>query len=377
MTLRAALITPPGPAGIAVVRLLGPKSPDLINKIFHPHKQSNNLSRTGRNLIMGSIQDNEEIIDHVIIAYNLDNEIMDINCHGGPRIVQRLLLYLQKHNVEITSWKELNPVDSIAEEIELTLPQAKTRMAAQAIAAQYPQGLTSWIKNTMESIKTRTTPLEVIRQNIRELLDTYPLARKLFHGALVVVTGPVNAGKSTLVNTLSGKTQSIISELPGTTRDWTGQLIDIQGIPVQIIDTAGRRQPADDLEHHSLIKADEIIKKSDLAILVVEAGPNCNELPDQHRHDLPPQTNTITVVNKIDLINLPTNPDNHIYLSALTGENIDKLCNAISDQLGFAHFNPLNPLIFTDRQYILLQTVMETDSPEDCMDSLQSLIGDI
>jgi len=383
MTCRAALITPPAPAALAVIQLIGPESRFVIKKIFRPRSPSagsDNQLLSGQ-LIFGSLidrtaaTDDEDIIDQVVIACDSGTQTIDINCHGGLRIVQRLLMLLQKHNVEIVSWDELTVAASIVSEVALTLPRTLTRMAALTLTAQYPTGLHAWTEKTIAALQKELLMLSSVKKEIQKLLPTYDLAWKLLNPPTVVLTGPVNTGKSTLANTLTGKAQSLTSDIPGATRDWTTQLTDINGIPINLIDSAGRRESTDPLEEQSLFRAEKKIACADLIILVVEADGRENEQIYHQKHFLPTSVEPLIVVNKCDLPHHPENIKNHLNISALTGNNLDLLRTIIAERLGFADFDPLAPLIFTPRQFALLNTAANSTSSEQMLTTLKTLLA--
>ncbi|TFG44659.1 MAG: GTP-binding protein, partial [Candidatus Brocadiia bacterium] len=185
-----------------------------------------------------------------------------------------------------------------------------------------------------------------------------------------------NAGKSTLANALVGKPQSITSDMPGTTRDWTMQLTDVNGIPVNLIDTAGRRESPDHLERDSLARADEKITHADLVILIVEANGCEKEQIAEQSADLPAQCEPLVVVNKCDLLPISSrSAGEFLYISALTGHNLDQLRTTIAHRLGLANPDPQAPLIFTQRQYNLLQRAAKNSSTETIVSILKKLIG--
>ncbi|MCK5269708.1 MAG: GTP-binding protein [Sedimentisphaerales bacterium] len=383
MTCRAALITPSAPAALAVIRLVGPDAQSVTKRIFRPRSPSagSDDQLLSGQLIFGSLidhtyaTDDEEIIDQVVIARNSDAQTIDINCHGGPRIVQRLLMLLQKHDVEIVSWDELADAASIADEVALTLPRVLTRMAVLALTAQHPTGLYAWAEKTIAALRKEPLTLSPVKKEIQKLLPTYDLAHRLFNPPTVVLTGPVNTGKSTLANTLTGKAQSLTSDIPGATRDWTSQLTDINGIPINLIDTAGRRDGTDSLEEQSLFVADKKIAYADLIILIIEADGCENERIADQKLFLPTSVELLIVVNKCDLPHHPENIKNHLNISALTGNNLDLLRTAIAEHLGFIGFDPLAPLIFTPRQFALLNTAANATSSEQILATLKNLLG--
>lgn len=370
----AALMTPPGPAGIAVVQVKGAQAEAVVNRIFSrkgraakgPEATAGNDIATGR-LELGVIYDGQDLnartqIDQVIVA-KTGQDTFEIHCHGGPRIVQRLMLVLQQQGVEVTTWQRLLSDRTIAEDVQRYLPLAKTETAVLAIAGQYPGGLNGKIREMITVLEKDPAALEQVRADIERLRETYPQGRRLLHAPTVVLTGPVNAGKSTLANALSGRSQSMTSALAGTTRDWTGNLVEMAGVAVEVIDTAGRRRSDDELERHALVSAEEKISKADMIVLVVEAGAGAAADFDTQRAELPKTVPMIGVVNKSDLSagGMPM-PMNAICVSAMTGENLEALREAIAAKLGFGRFDPAEPLVFTERQQGLLAEAL-AESP--------------
>jgi len=379
MTSRAALITGPDPAGIAVVQLLGPQCRNIIEKIFRAHPRFANRPLSTHSLMLGAIVDYDhadETIDQVIVAYDGENHTADINCHGGERIVQRILMLLQKHGVELVVPEQLTDTVSIDREVAAMLPIAKTRLAVLTLAAQYPGGLNAWAGKAIDTLEGNDRLHGSVQEDIKKLLPTFAAAQKLLIPSTVVLTGPVNTGKSTLANSLVGKPQSITSDMPGTTRDWTMQLTDVNGIPVNLIDTAGRRESGDHLERDSLARADEKITHADLVILIVEAnGCEKKQIAEQSA-GLPAQCEPLVVVNKCDLLPVSSrSAGEFLYISALTGHNLDQLRTIIAQRLGLAIPDPQTPLIFTERQYNLLQMAAEISSTQTIVSMLKKLIG--
>jgi len=377
---RAGLVTPPGMAGIAVVQVVGSGSLEKIMSVFRGNRADIKSRLSEGRLVFGAIYDENEPIDRVILAFDKTKQIVDINCHGGPRVVQRLLLLLQKNGVEITSWQQLYQGRSLREEVALTLPRAKTPLAVRAIASQYPAGLGGWISQTIEGLKSSETKLDSVRAEIALLLRGYELAKKLLSAPTVVITGVVNAGKSTLANALAGKAQSITADLPGTTRDWTAQLTSINGLAVNLIDTAGRRDNNDKIEQQALAHADEQIVKADLVVLVAEArGQEKQQIADQlcHLESLvSSETLPLVVVNKCDLAGQREQLEQYLYVSALHNTNLDRLGREIITRLGFADFDPAEPLVFTQRQFELLSALRETRAADKAISVLKRIINE-
>ena len=381
---RAALLTPPGVSAIATIQIAGPQSLKILQRIFRPHKTDDTVSYSTEKLHYGALYENEDIIDSVIVATDPVKQTVDIHCHGGPRIVQRLLMLLQKQNVEITPAQQLKPAESIADEVELTLPLAKTRLGVLAIAAQHPGGLTKLLQATIDSLQNEKEILGRVQERFTELLTTFQIAKRLLTPPTVLLAGSVNVGKSTLANALTGRQQSITADLPGTTRDWTTRLVDLNGLPVNLIDTPGRRETDDKIEIQAIQLAEKQIAQTDLIVLVIEAGVSENEQIEIQRARLPNDKDILIVANKSDLQDRDSTADtvvahieskDYLYVSALKETGLDQLRSSIAHYFGLADFDPQQPLIFTQRQFDLLSEIIEhSPSPEAVIQRLQSEI---
>jgi len=374
-TTKAALLTPSASAGIAAIELIGRDYQAILKKIFRSYKKTHDTSQPDNNLILGTIVDGPDTIDQVIVAVNPREKSAQINCHGGPRVVQRILMLLQKHGAQITNADQLKPVLSIVDEITLTLPGAKTKMTALTLAAQYPNGLNGWVHEKINSLQKNPDKLPDLQNQAEKLAHTFDLAEKLLNPPSVVITGPANVGKSTLANAITGQNQSLVDELAGTTRDWTIQLIDIQGIPVQLIDTPGTRPTDDLLEQTAINHTKTQIEKADLLILVVQADGNEEKQICQQTAQLPSSENIIIAVNKSDQIDPSQQTADLLYISALTGSNLDTLKKTVADRLGFTDFNPTAPLVFTQRQCQLVNNVTTAHTADHVLAALKNILG--
>ena len=374
MTTRAALITPAGAAAIAVIEMVGPDCISVLQRVFRSYK-GDKESFNAKRLYYGIIFEDKEEIDKVIVAADSQEQVVDINCHGGPRVVQRILKVLQKHGVVITTWQKLKAAASVAAEVELILPQAKTQLAVRAIAGQYPGGLSARCEMLVAGLQQGEMKLTEAKKEIARLLGTFRWAQRLLYAPRVVLTGPVNVGKSTLVNALTGTTQSLVADMPGVTRDWTSQLADINGLGVNLVDTAGRRAGGDEIERAARAQADKVLAEADLILLVVEPAEAMEEMILDQMDELPDTTDIQIVVNKIDLQPDLFRKKGYIYVSALQGDNLDQLREAVSSWFGFGHFNPVEPMVFTERQYQLLLDAGNADSTGDMLNYLGRLGG--
>jgi len=374
MTCSASLMTPYGTGGIAKVQMRGPESISIIQAIFRPHKAGRELSLSDGRLVLGSIYDGAEIVDEVIVCCDSSEQTVDINCHGGRRIAQRLLLLLQRSNVEIFPWQQFQRADSLLREIDYFLPQAQTHTAVLTIAGQYPGGLYDWVCSNIAALRADAKKAGDVYGEIVKLRETFGLSQKLFSRPAVVLAGAANVGKSTLANRLAGADQSIMSDVAGTTRDWTVQTVSIGVLAVNLIDTAGTQKRDHFLEDICRKQTEEQLFKADMIVLVVSAEGDTERQVAAQMEYLPDDAEVLVVVNKCDLCQLKNRRKDRIYLSALTGDNCGQLCDAIAGYFGFADFDPHRPLIFSRRQYDILQSVGQESSSQELAVCLSSLI---
>lgn len=370
---RAALLTGPAPGAIATIRLQGRQYQNIIRQLFQSTQQAQ-PDKECPTLHFGRIIDHEDLIDQVVIETDAANQAVEIHCHGGPRVVQRILLLLENQNVAIVPWEALHPPTSIAEEIQHVLPQAKTTLGVTALAAQHPGGLTAWVNKTVAPSNQAGLSLPEIQNQSQAILHSYRLAQILLSSVSIVLFGPANVGKSTLANALGGRPQSLVADLAGTTRDWTSQLIDIEGIPVDLIDTAGQRFSSDQLEQSAMTTSESMLQRADLALLVVQADGNEARQIESMLAENSLRTEPLIVVNKMDLLESNRQQASDLYISATTGENLSQLRRTIAQRLGFEYFDPHKPLIFTPRQQRHLEQVNQATRLEKAQCELKKLL---
>lgn len=322
----AALLTPPGAGAIAVVRLRGPNVAEFLQEHF-----SARLSP--RRCVHGTLRDGDRIIDDPVVV--LTGDTADINLHGGEWIVRQCLELARARGFTITdSIPKLLDGDTLLErEMREALPLARTETGLRMLLSQ-PQ---MW-----ERIKRAG---ELTKQRIEQIVDDETLWQML-HPLRCAIVGIPNAGKSTLANQLFGQERSITADIPGTTRDWVGDMANIDGLPVHLLDTPGQRQSADAIEQAAIARSLHEIESADLIIVVLDpAQPLEPEQSDLRRRY--PQG--LVVVNKIDL---PRSWDpgalDAVQTVASAGTGIDALRRRI-----LAHFkirNDLSPRWWTQRQ---------------------------
>ncbi len=377
--ITAALLTPPGFGGIAVVKLYGQAVDALLAEIFTSHSLPAVDTIVPGKYYLGEIRDSEQVIDQVMVVLSRDNDntALEIQSHGGPRIIQRLFILLTSYGVQVISWHMLEAPASIAAEQEYILATLKTELAITTIAAQYPAGLAAWCQTMISGLSNSTITHDDYKKQATALLNYSIIADRLLKPSRVFLIGPPNAGKSTLANHLTGRSQSLVSDLPGTTRDWTSELTDMAGLPVELVDTAGTRDTSDHLESLSLTRLKDQLNDADLYLILIPAdfsGSIENEIVNIKAH-LAPGKPFITVLSKSELLKGDCSSRIDILVSAVTGQGTAQLHSKVKYSLGIpADFSPQAPILFTPRQRNLITDSL-TLQPQHISQILKTCLG--
>jgi tRNA modification GTPase len=251
----AILLTPPGAAAIAVIRIGGPAVGAFLRDHF------SRAAAAGR-AVHGILRDGVKEIDDPVVVLHEDGAIADINVHGGPWVITEVLDLTRRRGFEPLPANTFPlPPEAVdgADEIERLVlrysPMAKTELALRWLLAQPG----SWRRRP---ISARPPP---------------PFPPALLSPPKIAIVGPANVGKSTLANHLFSQERSITADLPGTTRDWVGEIADINGLAVFLMDTPGLRQTSDPIEQAAIAASTGAIAAADLVILVVDAEASIEE----------------------------------------------------------------------------------------------------
>jgi tRNA modification GTPase len=244
------------------------------------------------------------------------------------------------------------------------LPAAASRLVASALASQWSGGVSRLGREAMESCDENTPAA------LAEAAAGLARMRMLLEPVEVVLAGPPNVGKSTLTNALVSRPVSLVHDQPGTTRDWVRELAILDGVPIQLTDTAGLWKSDHPIDAESVRRAWQRIESAELVLLLREETPI--ELPADVRAKA-----TLRVATKADLPH-PVPPDRaEISISARTGEGLDRLRRAILQTLGLEAFDPSEPMAFTERQALLLQRAagaLERHNPQAARERLRQLL---
>ena len=368
-----AISTPPGQGGIAIIRLSGPNAISTIDKVFIGKSKAVELEPWKATL--GKIYDEEILIDEVILvvykapfSYTKE-DMVEISCHGGVYISQRILELLVHHGAQIANPGEFSfrafmngRLDLSQVEAVGSLIKAKTESSMQASLMQLDGKLSSMIHEIRTELLDSCSLLELeldfhdedvefvsrndfvvliekIEQNIKNLIQTYKIGRIAREGIKVVIVGKPNVGKSSLLNKLLNEDRAIVNEIPGTTRDVLEVQLDLRGILFRVFDTAGIKSTNNAIESEGISRAKKLIESAHIIVHVFD-GSKQIEKEDldivQKLKDLV-EKKVIRVINKIDLPQFiekeifSTDSISVLKISANTGAGIDLLEGKLSD----------------------------------------------
>lgn len=303
----AAISTAVGNAGISIIRISGPRAFHAASAIFRG--KGDFMSYLSHTIHYGKIIDPEknEILDEVLVSkmdapktYTAEDTV-EINCHGGYVTASRILDLLYRHGVrpaeagEFTKRAFINGrMDLVQAEAVMDLISARTEKGSRVAVSQLEGHLSNKINSIWKTLIELLAEIEVnldypeydfeevtlqkckcvIQGSIdtlEKLIDSFHYGKILREGMEVAIIGKPNAGKSSLMNRLSRKNRAIVTDIPGTTRDILEEYVNIQGLPIKLIDTAGLRETEDRVEQIGVEKALDVIRSADLILFVLDA----------------------------------------------------------------------------------------------------------
>ncbi|NCO68250.1 MAG: tRNA uridine-5-carboxymethylaminomethyl(34) synthesis GTPase MnmE [Nitrospirae bacterium CG_4_10_14_0_8_um_filter_41_23] len=372
----AAISTPLGEGGIGIVRLSGKDSIKIAEKIFiSPKNKSLNNSKSHR-IIYGYIKDpkTDKEIDEVLITimrspYSYTREdVVEINCHGGMTALRKTLELILKQGARLAEPGEFTKrafingrIDLSQAEAVLDLIRSKTDESRRIAIEQLQGGLSEKITALRDrltevcahveayidfpedeietaSIKAVLESMKDIGREFHALLKTYDEARFFREGLSTAIVGSPNVGKSSLLNALLKKDRAIVTEYPGTTRDVIEEYLNINGLPLRIMDTAGIRDVQDIAEKEGVKRSLLSIENADIVIAMFD----CSELLKEEDFEVIQKVkdrNTIFVLNKSDLQSaidrnsisslVPRPSPSILNISATRGDGLEELKDII------------------------------------------------
>ncbi|MCG0275098.1 MAG: tRNA uridine-5-carboxymethylaminomethyl(34) synthesis GTPase MnmE [Thermosediminibacteraceae bacterium] len=370
----AAISTPLGEGGIGIIRISGEDSFRIADEIFQPKKNIKTSEMKPRTMYLGNIIDPEsgEVIDEVLLVkykapYTYTREDMvEINSHGGFVVQNRILEIVLNRGARVAEPGEFTKraflngrIDLSQAEAVIDIIRAKTDRALKIALNQLKGGLSNWIREVRQEIlrilahieanidfpeddipgidpKTITVEIKSLRAKLDDILKKAKAGKIMREGLSTVILGRPNVGKSSLLNSLLREKRAIVTEIPGTTRDIIEEYINIKGIPIKIVDTAGIRETLDAVEKIGVERALETLENADMVLLMFDASEELKK-EDREIMELVKDKFVIVVINKVDLpvkLNIeevvsafPGKPV--IRISALQEKGIEELREAI------------------------------------------------
>ena len=390
----AAIATAPGEGGIGIIRISGEKSLQVAQSIFKSKSGKMIKDYNARTLIYGTVVDNEKVIDEVLVAYMKGpnsytaEDVIEINCHGGFISVKKILELILSKGVRLAEAGEFTKRAFLNGRIDLSQAEAiidviksKTDMAHEVAQSQLEGSLAKKIKDLRMNVTEVLAHLEVsidfaeedveeityqtleekaleLRNEIKKLYDTAESGKILRDGLKTVIVGKPNVGKSSLLNSILGENRAIVTEIAGTTRDVIEEFVNIKGIPLKIVDTAGIRETEDIVEKIGVQKSKESIDSADLVIIVLDSSKPLTD-EDLEILENARSKKTIVLLNKIDLeqaidqtvIEEIVGKDNIIKISALKNEGIEQIHDKIEAMVFAGDVKSSSSVVITNSRH--------------------------
>jgi tRNA modification GTPase len=398
----AAIATPRGAGGIAIIKISGPRAIAILGQIFRPVKQpAPAAAEAGRRRIRYGhiVHPDEGIIDEVLVtvmpaphSYTTE-DVVEINCHGGAVVSGDILALVLRQGARTAEPGEFTRRAFLGGRINLTqaeavidLINAKTRRATRAGMRHLMHGIDAKVEALQAQILDCLAEIEAyidfdddieetlsiaplgvrietsILPMVQSLIETYREGRLLNEGLRIVIVGRPNVGKSSLVNLLLNQERVIVAATPGTTRDIIEEMIALEGAPVVITDTAGIHASGDPIEAMGIQKSREAIERADLVLFVIDATAAVQP-GDKKIYNNINKKEHIVIQNKIDLCDgRPSLPHleglrspHLVELSALTGEGLATLKKRIAERIGLSAGPEESAVLVNLRQRKLLE----------------------
>ena len=394
MSTIASISTAPGIGGIGIIRMSGENTFDILDKIFVQKNHNNIDDIKGYTIKYGHIKDGENIIDEVLVSYfkapksYTTEDMCEINSHGGTIIMRKILELCLKNGAELAEPGEFTKRAFLGGRIDLSQAEsiidiinAKSDREAKEGIKQLEGFLSEKIheiKNDLLEIMTNIevsidypeydTPditntdilatIDKSRKKLKVLKSSFDNGKIIKQGIKTVIIGKPNAGKSSLLNAILKEERAIVTEIEGTTRDTIEEFININGIPLNLIDTAGIREAKDEVEMIGIEKSKKLAQDADLIIAIFDSSKDFSK-EDIEILEIAKNKKSIIILNKIDLEQKITheNPklrnfkNNIINLSAKNKIGLETLFKKITTMFNLNEINLDNDIVITNERH--------------------------
>lgn len=370
----AAIVTPPGKGGVGIVRVSGHLCQHIAQQVVKTVPKPRQAS------LLPFYDQAGDLLDQGLALYFPNphsftgEDVLELHGHGGPVVMDQLLQAVIAAGAEMANPGEFSEraflngkMDLAQAEAIADLINASSKQAAKSAARSLTGAFSKHINALLQQLTALRMFVEAsidfvdedidfigeakiiqqcqgLQQELESILKTTRQGVLLRDGLRVVIAGKPNAGKSSLLNRLTGEHTAIVTDIAGTTRDVLKEYIELDGLPLHIVDTAGLRETSDIVEQHGIARAKEAMQQADLILLVVDAVA-ANQDDDwqtvlrdvtQQYHDIP----VFILMNKIDQLNgaLPETPPDYqsLAISAKQAHGLDQLIHCIKDFAGFS-----------------------------------------
>ena len=382
-----ALATPPLKSALAIVRLSGDDCFFIVSKFF-----TKNLEKVEKNTIFhGYIKDEEDYVDEVVLlAYKgprsfTGEDSVEIMCHGSPLIFNKIIKVALKNGARLATNGEfssrayahgklnLMQAESINDLINAETEESKklSLLALKGDTTKLIEPLKKSLGDILSLIEVNIDYpeyldieeannekiVEICKENIKyieKLVKDGIKGNIIKDGINVAIVGKPNVGKSSILNALLNENKAIVTNIKGTTRDIVEGKINLNGVVINLFDTAGIRESNDEVESIGIEKSISKLKDSDIVLCVFDSQNFDDE--DKKIIELVKNKNCIFVYNKVDLIE--GKDDDKLYVSAIN-KDVEKLKEAIINKLGLSQENYDNPSIANTREIGILENIKE------------------
>ncbi len=435
-----AIATAPGFGAIGIVKISGPFAFDISRRFFQRPNGKPVPPRHGNRIVYGRILDpaTGDLIDEVLVSFMrgpatyTGEDVVEVNAHGGPVVLQTILALSLAHGArnarpgEFTLRAFLNGrIDLTRAEAIADIIHAKTQAALKQAARQIDghlelriQGLRAYLEDLglkvaaaidfpdeMDVPSEILFDIEALERDVylplRELLADYERTQVLKEGRRIGIVGPPNVGKSSLMNRLLKKDRVIVTDIPGTTRDVIEDEVQIGGVPIALIDTAGLRETTDPIERLGIENTRRACRSADLVLCLFDGSTDDFSFAPALLSGLE-NAGILCLVNKVDLVpkrdrlsaQAGTLPSPVIYISAKTGEGIASLEAAVAHRLrlddswksaadGITSLRQRNELCAAERSIVSVMNGIRSGQPaeiiaidlKEAIDRLNAVVG--
>jgi tRNA modification GTPase len=387
----AAISTPAGEGAIALIRISGEDAIAVAERIYRGKEKPSDFASHAQRL--GEIFEAERLIDQVLLSVHrapasyTGEDLVEISCHGGILVTARVLEACFHAGARAARPGEFSEraflngkMDLTQAEAVMDLIRAQSDLALRSATEQLEGRLGSEVRAIRTQLIEMLAHLEAaidfpeediapdeggklrerldsVRQKIRDLLATAEQGRILREGIRAVIYGPTNAGKSSLLNRLLGYDRAIVSAMPGTTRDTIEEVINLRGIPIRLLDTAGLRDSQDELEREGIARTERSLATADLLLHIFDRNAPKPLKFDQN----PADRIELVLLNKSDLAEHPDWRQHDALRICCVAENgLRGLEEAILARISQNHLQPENTLAINARHRDCLRRALDS-----------------